>query len=202
MFVLSAAVKAYRESTWGFNFAQHRMLVLGSVRVNELTALHTQISELWMAGDFDVPAGQERLQEIFESDLLPASRYEGAAALPDSFAQLMPSLDKVLHRLGRHPICCVTDRGPRIPEAITLSSPIRARNLNSAGFTVMYLSAPTHPATLTAVTAGFVFQAGHEDLMRIYVPDVDACNATVFLSKLDAYQQADEELRGKLVPRF
>ncbi|MEW1583951.1 hypothetical protein AB0283_00665 [Micromonospora vinacea] len=195
MFVLTAAVKAYRESLDGCQRLQHWMLVLG--RASELKALGTRVAELWAAMDFESPAGRERLQALFESDLLPVSQQKGTV-VPRSFAELMPSLDKVLDRFDGQRV----HRGGANTDLLTLgivvSSPQGARELSSSGLTVVYMGAPDGSSILPAITSGLGFHAGYQDLIRLYISPTRGHRNPAILSDLEAYGQADEQVRAHI----
>lgn len=195
MFVLTAAVKAYREPLGGRQ-SQHWMLVLGPARRSELQALRTRVAELWAASDFESPAGRARLQALFESDLLPVSRLK-AAVVPLSFVELVPTLDKTLDQFSSHQ----TPSGAGVDLVtlgIVVSGPQRIREHSSTGLAVIYLSASTGPSMLPAITSGLGFHAGCEDLIRLYIPQARGQGGSTFLSELEAYLQVDEEIRAQM----
>ncbi|MGJ3227126.1 hypothetical protein ACQEUV_17445 [Micromonospora aurantiaca (nom. illeg.)] len=196
MFVLTAAVKMYRDSFAGRHWSRHGMLVLGPARASELQALRTRVAELWAASDYESPVGRGRLQALFESDLLPVSRQKGAL-VPLSFAELVPSLEKALDQFGGQQVPSGAD-----PDLLTLgivvSGPQGVREFSSTGITVIYLSVPTGPSMLPAITSGLGFHAGYQDLMRLYIPQARDQDGSTFLSYLEAYRQVDEEIRAQM----
>ncbi|MEU5669646.1 hypothetical protein ABZ749_04585 [Micromonospora sp. NPDC047753] len=196
MFVLTAAVKAYRELPGGRRWSQHWMLLLGPARASELQALRTRVAELWAASDFESQAGRARLQALFESDLLPVSRQKGAV-VPLSFVELVPTLDKTLDQFSSHqsPSGAGVDL---VTLGIVVSGPQRIREHSSTGLTVIYLSASTGPSMLPAITSGLGFHAGCEDLIRFYIPQTRGQGGSTFLSELEAYLQVDEEIRAQV----
>lgn len=74
-FVLSGAIKLYREAASGGNvtFRHHTMLVHASVKKADHADLADEIREIWKAAGYDTPAGLARLRAIFEKDFAPVA---------------------------------------------------------------------------------------------------------------------------------
>lgn len=197
MFVLTAAVKAYRERLGGGGFRPHRMLILGPMRLEPLEELRGQVLNLWKGSNFDTSAGRARLKKLFESDICPVSHHE-EGLLPSSFEELLPSLDVALEWFAGYPIEVAAEAGLSSLGAIVMSSPQKVGSLNTAGLTVVYLDAPAGLSALPAVAAASGFRTGYQDLVRIYVPNESGGDGNSFLDHLTAYQDADEEIRGEL----
>ncbi|MEV6894738.1 hypothetical protein [Kribbella sp. NPDC051137] len=101
MFVLTGALKAYRESLNAAAFPNHLMFVRGSVRRAARELLRARISQLWQSNDYDVTSGQERLIHLFETEFLRSSEvHKNNQALPQSVAELRIGLQTSLGRLS------------------------------------------------------------------------------------------------------
>ncbi|MFC4144743.1 hypothetical protein ACFO0M_00575 [Micromonospora mangrovi] len=197
MFVLSAAVRAYREGLSGGGFSPHRMLIIGPMRLELLEELRGQVFNMWKGSNFDTSAGRVRLRNLFESDIRPVSRHE-EGLLPGSFEELLPSLDGMLDWFRGYPIEFAAEVGSSPFGTIVVSSPQKAGSLNTAGLTVVYLDAPARLSALPVIAAASGFRTGYQDLVRIYVPDESDGDGNGFRDHLAAYRDADEKIREDL----
>ncbi|MGH3438465.1 MAG: hypothetical protein ACRDRN_18605, partial [Sciscionella sp.] len=104
MFVLTGAMKVYRESVGDGSFPHHTMFVQGSSRIDAQNGMRKRLDTLWQSADYSGPVGRQRLRVLFETDVLPVSHIRGKGhAIPASFADLLPSLDEALAGVGSQP---------------------------------------------------------------------------------------------------
>lgn len=185
MFVLTAAMKLYREANQlqtGY-FQHHTMLIHESVRTADHRELAALVTRLWNENGYVGPAGHERLRLLFETDVAPVShaRAEGFA-VPGSFEDLAPFIGPACMRIGgdQKPVIVVNgDRDIETGEAdfdkrsiwkILIGGQKLARGFTVEGLTVTYYRRRTNNAsTLMQMGRWFGFRRGYRDLVRLYL---------------------------------
>ncbi|MFK4064888.1 Z1 domain-containing protein [Streptomyces sp. NPDC029674] len=185
MFVLTAAMKLYREAN-GLGdryFQHHTMLIHESVRTAEHRELLGRVTRLWWNSGYAGPSGRERLRELFETDLAPVShvRADGYAT-PPSYDELAPYIGAAAMRIGGddQPIIVVNgDKDIETGEAdfdkrsiwkILIGGQKLARGFTVEGLTVTYYRRRTNNAsTLMQMGRWFGFRKGYQDLVRLYL---------------------------------
>ncbi|MFZ3570320.1 Z1 domain-containing protein [Streptomyces sp. BH097] len=186
MFVLTAAMKLYREDKGGLGdrfFSHHTMLIHESVRTAEHRELLGRVTQLWWNAGYTGSRGHDRLRELFESDVRPVShvRAEGHA-VPASYDELAPYIGAAAIRIGGddQPIIVVNgDRDIETGEAdfdkrniwkILIGGQKLARGFTVEGLTVTYYRRRTNNAsTLMQMGRWFGFRGGYRDLVRLYL---------------------------------
>ncbi|WP_425841702.1 Z1 domain-containing protein [Streptomyces fractus] len=186
MFVLTAAMKLYREDRGGLGdrfFSHHTMLIHESVRTADHRELLGRVTHLWWNAGYTGSRGHDRLRELFESDLLPVShvRAEGNA-VPSSYDELAPYIGAAAIRIGGddQPIIVVNgDKDIETGEAdfdkrniwkILIGGQKLARGFTVEGLTVTYYRRRTNNAsTLMQMGRWFGFRGGYRDLVRLYL---------------------------------
>ncbi|MEV3858546.1 Z1 domain-containing protein [Streptomyces sp. NPDC050095] len=189
MFVLTAAMKLYREANGpdgGLGdryFTHHTMLIHESVRTAEHRELLGRVTQLWWNSGYAGPRGHERLRELFESDLLPVSRVRADGhAVPASYDELAPYIGAAATRIGGddQPIIVVNgDKDIETGEAdfdkrsiwkILIGGQKLARGFTVEGLTVTYYRRRTNNAsTLMQMGRWFGFRGGYRDMVRLYL---------------------------------
>ena len=95
MFVLTGAIKLFREQHGAPGFRHHTMLAHESVRRDDHTSLANEIHEAWQYAAFSSPSGLSYLRRLYEKDIVPTSRLLGEGRLPETFDDL-----ETFHRDG------------------------------------------------------------------------------------------------------
>ncbi|WP_069886931.1 Z1 domain-containing protein [Streptomyces luteocolor] len=185
MFVLTAAMKLYREAN-GLGdryFQHHTMLIHESVRTAAHRELLGRVTQLWWNSGYTGPSGHERLRQLFETDLAPVShvRADGHAT-PASYDELAPYIGAAAIRIGGddQPIIVVNgDKDIETGEAdfdkrsiwkILIGGQKLARGFTVEGLTVTYYRRRTNNAsTLMQMGRWFGFRKGYRDLVRLYL---------------------------------
>lgn len=185
MFVLTAAMKLYREAN-GLGdryFQHHTMLIHESVRTAEHRELLGRVTQLWWNSGHTGPSGRERLRKLFETDLAPVShvRADGHAT-PTSYDELAPYIGAAAIRIGGddQPIIVVNgDKDIETGEAdfdkrsiwkILIGGQKLARGFTVEGLTITYYRRRTNNAsTLMQMGRWFGFRKGYQDLVRLYL---------------------------------
>jgi hypothetical protein len=186
MYVLSAAMKLYREERGGLgpgHFLHHTMLIHESVRTMEHRELLGRVSKLWWDAGYTGPRGQDRLRRLFESDVLPVSRVRAEGqSVPSDFTELAPYIGPAVFRIGgdNNPIIVVNgDKDIETGEAdfdkrsiwkILIGGQKLARGFTVEGLTVSYFRRSANNAsTLMQMGRWFGFRTGYRDLVRLYL---------------------------------
>ncbi|APU40427.1 Z1 domain-containing protein [Streptomyces sp. TN58] len=186
MFVLTAAMKLYREEVGGLGdgyFEHHTMLVHESVRTGVHRELHDRVLKLWHDAGYTGPSGHARLRRLFDSDVAPVSkvRAEGQA-VPASYDELMRFVGPASVRIGGdgQPIIVVNgDRDLETGEADFDKRPIwkiliggqkLARGFTVEGLTVSFFRRRAgNASTLMQMGRWFGFRKGYRDLVRLFL---------------------------------
>lgn len=185
MFVLTAAMKLYRESNGlsdGY-FEHHTMLIHESGWQNDHRALLGRVTDLWWNGGYLGASGHERLRRLFDADLqkVSAVRSEGYA-VPPSYEELMPFVGPATVRISgdQKPIIVVNgDKEVETGEAdfdkrsiwkILIGGQKLSRGFTVEGLTVTYFRRrSTNMSALMQMGRWFGFRKGYRDLVRLYI---------------------------------
>ncbi|MFI5973852.1 Z1 domain-containing protein [Streptomyces sp. NPDC051452] len=186
MFVLTAAMKLYREDRGGLGdryFQHHTMLIHESVRTEVHRELLGKVTGMWWNSGYMGPDGHRRLRDLFESDLAPVSavRAEGQA-VPASYDELAPYVGPAVTRIGGddNPIIVVNgDKDIETGEAdfdkrsiwkILIGGQKLARGFTVEGLTVSYFRRRAgNASTLMQMGRWFGFREGYRDLVRLFL---------------------------------
>ncbi|MEV6353623.1 Z1 domain-containing protein [Streptomyces hydrogenans] len=186
MFVLTAAMKLYREDKGGLGdryFQHHTMLIHESVRQDDHRQLLGRVTGLWWNAGYLGATGRDRLRTLFETDiaLVSAVRADGQA-VPASFEELAPYIGPAAIRIGGDdkPIIVVNgDKDIETGEAdfdkrsiwkILIGGQKLARGFTVEGLTVSYFRRRAgNASTLMQMGRWFGFRQGYRDLVRLYL---------------------------------
>ncbi|WP_329385058.1 Z1 domain-containing protein [Streptomyces sp. NBC_01351] len=211
MFVLTAAMKLYREDAGGLGdgyFEHHTMLVHESVRTGIHRDLHDRVLNLWHDAGYTGPRGHERLRKLFETDVAPVSRVRAdGQAVPASYDELMRYVGPASVRIGGdgQPIIVVNgDKDLETGEAdfdkrpvwkILIGGQKLARGFTVEGLTVSFFRRRAgNASTLMQMGRWFGFRRGYRDLVRLYLGRRETMGRTE-VDLYDAFQAIclDEE---------
>lgn len=195
-YVLTGAIKVYREKQNLVRFRHHTMLMHESVTKVEHDQLADEVRELWRTSAYDGPAAMKRLRAIYDDDIRPvtdALQSRGLAgpeeALPDDFDDLLDDecLEEALRRIreGTSPVVMVNGDSDKDHirakqdgldfEAddvwkILVGGTKLSRGFTVEGLTVTFYSRRTHQAdTLMQMGRWFGFRGGYRDLVRLFI---------------------------------
>jgi hypothetical protein len=200
MFVLTAAMKLYREEQGGLGdryFQHHTMLIHESVRTDVHRELLGKVTQLWWNAGYMGPRGHERLRDLFESDIAPVSavRADGYA-VPPSYDDLARYVGPAVNRIGGddNPIIVVNgDKDIETGEAdfdkrsiwkILIGGQKLARGFTVEGLTVSYFRRRAgNASTLMQMGRWFGFREGYRDLVRLFLGRAE----TVGAKEIDLY---------------
>ncbi|KIA60655.1 Z1 domain-containing protein [Nocardia vulneris] len=186
MFVLTAAMKLYREDKGGLGdryFMHHTMLIHESSWIDVHRELLGRVTKLWWDAGYLGSAGHERLRTLFDDDVAPvsAARSEGLA-VPGTYDELMPYVGPAAVRIGGDdkPIIVVNgDKDIETGEAdfdkrsiwkILIGGQKLSRGFTIEGLTVSYFRRKaTNVSALMQMGRWFGFREGYRDLVRLYI---------------------------------
>ena len=183
-YVLSGAVKLYREGKGGIRFQHHTMLVHETMKRVRQREQAEQITRLWNTAGYYSSAGERRLRSLYETDIRLVCIARGAAPAPD-FDELLPYVAGSVERIGQSgtPVLVVNSDKIEGEELdfdrnevwrILVGGNKFARGFTIEGLTVSFYGRPARNAdTLMQMGRWFGFRDGYQDLVRLYTtPDL------------------------------
>jgi hypothetical protein len=168
MFVLTGALKAYRESSNGAVFPNHLMFLQGSVRRTAREELRARVDELWQSNDYGEAAGQERLTYLFETEFLrPSDVHMNSQVLPTSVAELRIGLQTTLDRVNSR---LLKSTDPAAGWKIVFASRATDNLLFGEAPTITYIDNDAGSTVAqAALQQSFGSRPGDHDLVRLYL---------------------------------
>jgi Z1 domain. len=210
MFLLTAAVKLYRQRHGAPPFTHHTMLVHEAMSKDVHRDTAEVITTLWNRGGYHTRSGLTRLRALYENDVLPTTRALDPELLaPDDFDELREDLAEALSLItpsdGRtSPVIVVNsdkelekqqeslDFDKRRIWRILVGGNKLARGFTVEGLTVTYYRrAAKQVDTLMQMGRWFGFRRGYRDLVRLYTTED-------LHSRFEAAYQDEEFLREQL----
>lgn len=183
--VLSGAIKKFRESITGKKFRHHTMLVHESVRQAEHQATADDVRDLWTKSNFTSAAGLARLKTLFENDYYPVMLSRAAdQPIPESFELLKPFIADAIAQMtiDGDPVLIVNsdkaiqDQQKKLDfEAddvwrILVGGTQLSRGFTVEGLTISYFRRKAGQAdTLMQAGRWFGYRPGYRDLVRLYI---------------------------------
>ncbi|MGU3435069.1 Z1 domain-containing protein [Actinomycetes bacterium M1A6_2h] len=185
-FVLSGAIKCFRESRGAKPFRHHTMLVHESVKQAEHKAVAEEFRSLWKSGGYSQPSGLARLEKLWESDfrVVSAARPEAGVDSPGSFEDLDGFIGAAVDKIaqGTSPVIVVNGeaekdyaqdaldfQGPGVWKILVGGAKL-SRGFTVEGLTITYYTRRTPQAdTLMQMGRWFGFRQGYRDLVRLFI---------------------------------
>lgn len=215
--VLSGAVKKFREEVDGSTFRHHTMLIHESVRTGDHSDTARDVRRLWSRSGFTTGSGLARLKKLYEEDFHPVSTTRaGSASVPESFDQLRPFIAKTVAQMtiDGDPVLIVnSDKEVQKQQKkldfdtdqvwrILVGGAQLSRGFTVEGLTISYFRRkPGQADTLMQAGRWFGFRAGYQDLVRLYIrrDAADASPPRVDLYKsFEALLMDEEAFRDEL----
>ena len=183
--VLSGAIKKFRESKSDELFRHHTMLVHESVKQAEHLNTADDLRSLWKASRHTSAAGLQRLRKLYDGDFYPVmlARAEGQP-IPDSFDTLKQFIGSAIAQMTADgdPVLIVNsdksiqDQQKKLDfEAdkvwrILVGGTQLSRGFTVEGLTISYFRRKAGQAdTLMQAGRWFGFRPGYQDLVRLYI---------------------------------
>lgn len=214
-FVLTGAVKLYREAKGASEHAHHTMLVHQSVRQAEHRELANKIARLWREGGYSSSTGLLRLRSLYTQDILPVSRARAEdLPTPGDFQELEPYIAESVTRItsaAGDPVLVINsdqdldqehlDFDKRRVWRILVGGMKLSRGFTIEGLTVSYYRRTTYQAaTLMQTGRWFGFRDGYRDLVRLYIDRAADKGAKTFdlYEAFEAVCRDEEAFRAEL----
>lgn len=183
--VLSGAIKKFRESVSEVSFRHHTMLIHESVKRAEHLATAQDVRALWKGCQYTSTAGLQRLQKLYDQDYYPVmvARADGQQ-IPESFELLKPFIATAIAQMttDSDPVLIVNsdktiqDQQKKLDfEAdkvwrILVGGTQLSRGFTVEGLTISYFRRRAGQAdTLMQAGRWFGFRSGYRDLVRLYI---------------------------------
>ena len=213
MFLLTGAIKLFREQHGAPAFRHHTMLAHESVSQADHDALADEIRETWQSAAFSSPSGLSYLRTLYHEDIVPTSQALGGGKLPSTFEHLKPFIGKAASRITQtgDPVIIVNsnqdvrsetiDFDRRSVWRILVGGAKLSRGFTVEGLTVSYYRRRTRQAdTLMQMGRWFGFRKGYQDLVRLYIDrQLQAGRRTIDLYEaFGAIMHAEELFRSEL----
>ncbi|WP_138416169.1 Z1 domain-containing protein [Sinomonas gamaensis] len=227
--VLSGAIKKYREANSDITYRHHTMLVHESVKKDEHADTAADVRSLWSKTQFTSSEGFARLQKLYDNDFLPVMKARAAsgAPIPTSFDELKPFIGVALAEItiDGDPLLIVnSDKEIQAQQKkldfeadkvwrILIGGTQLSRGFTVEGLTISYFRRKAGQAdTLMQAGRWFGFRPGYQDLVRLYIrrdAQVDLFEAfeallmdeEAFRDELSQYAGFDENGMPLLEPR-
>lgn len=182
MFLLTGALKIFREQGGGMSFRHHTMLAHESVRRIDHVNLANELREAWFSAGFSSPGGLSYLRRLYERDIVPTTRMLGSESLPETFELLAPCVAEAYSRItvAGDPVIIVNsdqdvqrervDFDRRPVWRVLVGGAKLSRGFTVEGLTISYYRRRTNQAdTLMQMGRWFGFRKGYQDLVRLYI---------------------------------
>ena len=183
--VLSGAIKKFRESQSSVVYRHHTMLVHESVKQAEHLATADDVRDLWKQSKFTGGSGLLRLKTLYNNDFLPVmNARSNGAAIPESFEELKPFIAAAIAAMtvDGDPILIVNSNKNLIDNQrkldfetdkvwrILIGGTQLSRGFTVEGLTVSYFRRKAGQAdTLMQAGRWFGFRPDYQDLVRLYI---------------------------------
>jgi hypothetical protein len=212
-FVVSGAIKLFRESRGIGTFRHHTMLVHESVKQQDHKDLADEIRDAWSTAAFSSPSGLVLLRDLFATDFVPVSEAQGSMPLPESFDELKPFIGQSIAKItgSGDPVIIVNGNKDLAQEAIDFDKrPVwrilvggtkLSRGFTVEGLTISYYRRKTKQAdTLMQMGRWFGFRHGYRDLVRLYIgrAEADGRRTIDLYEAFEAIVRDEERFRDEL----
>ncbi|MFI9559095.1 Z1 domain-containing protein [Nonomuraea endophytica] len=182
-YVLTGAVKVFRERQGGASFKHHTMLIHEAMTRDIHRETAETVRRMWNKAGYYSSTSHQRLRTLYERDILRVSQSIGEGMpTPATFDELIPHLGEAVVRIGRvgNPVIVVNSEPDIEQEAldfdrnrvwrILVGGNKLARGFTVEGLTVSYYRRVTQQAdTLMQMGRWFGYRAGYKDLVRLYI---------------------------------
>lgn len=213
-FVLTGAIKLFRQHKGEQNYRHHTMLVHESVKTAHHAETAIELRQLWRDAAYQSFAGLKRLEQLFEADFRPVSlaRADGFS-VPESFELLKPFIGAAIEKitLFADPVIVVNgdkavaneevDFDKREVWRILVGGTKLSRGFTVEGLTISYYRRKTKQAdTLMQMGRWFGFRKGYRDLVRLYVgrKEPDGSKTIDLYDAFEAIVKDEEAFRQEL----
>ncbi|WBB96395.1 hypothetical protein O7553_24255 [Solwaraspora sp. WMMA2059] len=212
-FVLSGAIKVYRELNGTRCFRHHTMLIHETTNTRGHREQADLVREVWAEAEYGTPAALVRLRQLWVSDykLVCAARAKGLP-VPASFDELISPLGEAFHRIKEvaDPILIVNsdadiqknqqalDFDRNSVWRILIGGTKLSRGFTVEGLTIsFYTRKALQGDTLMQAGRWFGFRDGYGDLVRLFIRR-DPFDA---IRRVDLYEAFEGLMRDEMAMR-
>lgn len=182
-FILTGAIKKWREIKCGIQFKHHTMLINTDrlIEQHQSVALDVEdlLKRLYPNRELD-DAANKRLENIWIEDLLPVSKAH-KTIIPESWNMLKPFITDSIQRITNQNVLIVNCKNKEdTPDfedpagcwAILVGGAKLSRGYTIEGLTTSYFSRkPGQLDTLVQMARWYGFRKNYSDLVRLYIPE-------------------------------
>ncbi len=184
-FVLTGAIKLFRESKGAKPYRHHTMLVHESVKQAEHDAVANDFKALWKSAGYSQAKSLSRLEKLWAEDFAVVSAARGSElANPSSFGELEEFIGAAYDKIsvGTSPVIVVNGAAEKDYKQDSLDFQERgvwkilvggtklSRGFTVEGLTITYYTRRTGQAdTLMQMGRWFGFRPGYRDLVRLFI---------------------------------
>ena len=214
MFVLTGAVKLFREERNEIKARHHTMLVHRSHKIVDHAADRNLVQKMWDKLEFGTDEPHEALEELFEQEIQPVSAEKGAhLSLPDTYEELRPYVGKCIRKVeSQERYIRVINGSKQYMEdapafetksvwSILVGGTKLSRGYTVEGLTISYFMRRSQQVdTLMQMGRWFGFRKGYRDLVRVYL-QAGSTEKKRNMNLVAAFRAAcmdEEALRAKL----
>ncbi|MCJ0906089.1 Z1 domain-containing protein [Rhodococcus sp. ARC_M6] len=217
-FVLSGAIKLFRESKGAKPYRHHTMLVHESVKQAEHDAVADDFKALWKSAGYSQAKSLARLEQLWSDDFAPVSAARGSdQSNPRSFDELEEFVGAAYDKIseGTSPVIVVNGAAEKDYKQDSLDFQARgvwkilvggtklSRGFTVEGLTITYYTRRTGQAdTLMQMGRWFGFRPGYRDLVRLFIGRTVGGPAGADFDMYKAFEAVvrdEEEFRQELV---
>jgi Z1 domain len=215
-FVLSGAIKVFREEAGEGVFRHHTMLVHESMETGKHREQADLVRDVWGSAAYGSPSALKRLRELWEDDYRPVCQTRaGGMPVPSTFEDLVKPIGEACRRIREvgDPVLVVNSDADIQKNQQTLDFDrndvwrilVGGAKL-SRGFTVeglttsFYTRKALQGDTLMQAGRWFGFRQGYQDLVRLFIrrdPD-DAPKRVDLYDAFEGLMRDEEMCRSKL----
>jgi hypothetical protein len=208
-FVLSGAIKVWRESKGASRYRHHTMMVHEAVKIDAMGDMARLVRDVWADGRYGEASSTDRLRNLWETDYQPVciARSDGYP-VPDTFAELVEPLGEACRRIKEvgDPVLVINsdtavqqnqqtlDFDRNHVWRILIGGAKLSRGFTVEGLTIsFYTRKATQGDTLMQAGRWFGFRPGYRDLVRLFIrrdPDSDP-------RRVDLYEAFEGLLRDE-----
>jgi Z1 domain-containing protein len=182
-FVLSGAIKVFREQVGSIRYRHHTMMVHESVRKDEMNVMADLVRDVWAHANYSSPVSLDRLSALWKSDYRPVclARAEGYP-VPGSFDDLIGPMGEAYRRIREvgDPVLIVNSDKAIEQQAldfdrnkvwrILIGGAKLSRGFTVEGLTIsFYTRRALQGDTLMQAGRWFGFRPGYRDLVRLFI---------------------------------
>ncbi|MGV9791347.1 Z1 domain-containing protein [Streptomyces sp. NPDC003435] len=211
MFVLTGALKLYRQETGHYAYQHHTMLVHGGDRLVDQHQVLGRLRRQWDPAAFVHRDNRARLKALFEQDILRRPVvYPEAHCTPDAFEDLLPYIRAAADRMSRLPqlITGAQEEWRELQEefadrevwGVLVAGTKISHVLRPAGLTITFAySKGSRTARTLTLDERFVNREGYRDLLHCYVGHhTGKAELVGEAERLEELRRAEEGFRARL----